>query len=140
MKTFRILIILFRIMGASAAIPFFSSPLVTHPSERVQPPLFIVRNMDLNHTHSVEIQIASESGIILEKRTYNPASGNSTMADIPAPDHNLDVFFNVRGDGSNESEILLNMSPTHVAAIEIGSPDDPYPASFLVIDITPKRI
>jgi len=140
MKTFRILIILFLIIGASLGILFFSSLTYTHQSESVRPPLFIVRNMDLNHTHSVEIQITNESGTILDKRIYNPVFGNNTMADIPAPEHNLDVFFHALVDGKKESEILLNMSPTKIAVIEIGSTDDPYPVSFSVIDVTPKRI
>jgi len=96
--------------------------------------------MDLNQTHSVEIQIVNLSGTNLFGSVYNMEPGNNTMADIPAPDHNLDVFFHVLIDGHNESEMLMNMSPTHVAVIEIGSLDDPYPVSFSVIDVTPKRI
>jgi len=139
MKTIRILIILFLIIGASVSFLFFSSPFVIHQSESVRPPLFIVRNLDPNQTHSVEIQIVNLSGTNLFGRIYNLDPGNSTMADIPAPDHNLDVFFNVLIDGHYETEMLVNMSPTHVAVIEIGSTHDPYSASFSVIDVTPKK-
>ncbi|PKG31672.1 hypothetical protein, partial [Methanoregula sp.] len=109
-------------------------------SENVRQPLFIVRNLDPNQTHSVEIQIVNLSGTNLCGRIYSLDPGNSMLADIPAPDYNLDVFFNVLIDGHYESEMLVNMSPTHVAVIEIGSPDDPYLVSFSVIDVTPKRI
>lgn len=95
--------------------------------------------MDPNQIHSVQIQIVNASGTNMFGRIYNLDPGNSTMADIPAPDHNLDAFFNVLIDGHYESEMLVNMSPTHVAVIEIGSPDDPHPVSFSVIDVTPKK-
>ena len=136
----RTLILISLFIGTSAGILFFSVFSVPLHSENVRPPLFIIRNMDLNQTHSVEIQIVNMSGTNLFGRIYNLDPGNCTMADIPAPDHNLDVFFNVLVDGHYESEMLVNMSPTHVAVIEIFSPHDLNPVSFSVIEVTPKKV
>jgi hypothetical protein len=140
MKHIWILLMLAIMVGAIGGSLLFLS-LTNYPdSDRIQPsPLFIVRNIDLNQTHSVEVQIANMSGMVLFGRIYNLGPGNRTMSDIPAPDHNLDVFFHVLVDGHNESEMLVNMSPTHIAVIEIGSPNGPYPVSFSVIDVTPKK-
>ena len=140
MKHFRILLTLLIILGIGAGVLFFSVLTIPQHSENVRPSLFIVRNVDPDQTHSVQVLVANMSGVNLFGRTYNLDPGNSTMADIPAPDHNLDVFFHVLVDGHYESEMLVNMSPTHVAVIEIGSPYDPQPVSFSVIDVTPKRI
>jgi hypothetical protein len=140
MEFFRIFIVIFLIIGASVGVIFYSSFTIPQKSENVRPSLFVVRNMDLNQTHSVQIQIVNVSGSNLFGRIYNLDPSNSTMADIPAPDHNLDVFFNVLVDGHYESEMLVNMSPTHVAVIEISSPDHPNPVSFSVIDVTPKKV
>jgi hypothetical protein len=135
----RTLILIGLFIGAIAVFLFFSVFTVPQHSENVRPPLFIIRNVDLNQTHSVQIQIVNVSGTTLFGRIYNLGPGNSTMADIPAPDHNLDIFFHVLVDGHNESEMLVNMSPTHIAVIEIGSLNGPYPVSFSVIDVTPKK-
>jgi hypothetical protein len=140
MKFLRILVILSLVVGASAGILFFSFFTLPQQSEYILPHLFIVRNTDLNQTHSVKVQVANVSGTNLFGGTYNLDPGNSTVAEISAPDHNVDLFFSVLVDGYNGSEMLLNMSPTHIAVIEIGSPDDPYPVSFSVIDVTPKKI
>jgi len=140
MKHLRILLTLLILFGVGVSVLFFSVFITPQHSENVRPPLFIIRNMDLNQTHSVQTQIVNVSGTKLFGRIYNLGPGNSTMADIPVPDHNLDLFFHVLVDGHNESEMLVNMSPTHVAVIEIGSPDHPNPVSFSVIDVTPKRI
>ena len=140
MKHLRILLTLLILFGVGVSVLFFSVFITPQHSENVRPPLFIIRNMDLNQTHSVQIQIVNVSGTKFFGRIYNLDPGNSTMADIPAPDHNLDVFFNVLVDGHYESEMLVNMSPTHVAVIEIGSTKDPYSASFSVIDVTPKKV
>lgn len=139
MKQFGILLTLLIFLGAGAGILIFSAFSIPQHSENVRPSLFIVRNVDPNQTHSVLVLAANISGTNLFGRTYNLDPGNSTMADIPVPDHNLDVFFNVLVDGHYESEMLVNMSPTHVAVIEIGSPYDPQSVSFSVIDVTPKR-
>ena len=139
MNSFRMLIFLFLIMGTGVGILFFSAFTVPPHSENVQPSLFIVRNVDMNQTHSVWVSVANVSGTNLFERTYELDPGNSTMAEISAPDHNLDLFFHVLVDGKKESEILLNMSPTHITVIEISSQYDLHPVSFSVIDVTPKK-
>jgi len=128
-------------MGAGAGILFFlASPIPAHSGSVQSPPLFIVSNRDLNQSHSVQVSITNASGTNLFDGTYNLNPGNRTIADSFAPDNNLDLFFRVLVDGDNESEILLNMSPTHIAVIEISSRHDLHPVSFSVIDVTPKKI
>ena len=141
MKFFRILIILSLIMGAGVGILFFLAPPIPGHSDNVQSlPLFIVSNRDPNQTHSVQVFIANTSGTNMFERTYTMNPGNRMIADFFAPENNLDLFFKVLVDGDIESEILLNMSPTHIAIIEISSPQDPHPVLFSIIDVTPKKI